>query len=66
MAAGGSDDWVKGVVGVKYSYTVELCDTGKHGFVLPSDFIEQTGAEMFDAIRTLAMEMMKMRKKRNV
>ena len=33
---GGSDDWAKGGAGVKFSYTVELPDTGKHGFILPA------------------------------
>jgi len=35
-AAGGSDDWAKGGAGIKYSYTVELPDTGRHGFLLPA------------------------------
>lgn len=34
--AGGSDDWAKGGAGIKYSYTVELPDTGRHGFLLPA------------------------------
>ena len=33
---GGSDDWAKGGAGIKYSYTVELPDTGRHGFILPA------------------------------
>lgn len=28
-AAGGSDDWAKGSVGVKYAYTIELRDNGR-------------------------------------
>ena len=32
---GGSDDWAKGGAGIKYSFTVELPDTGRHGFILP-------------------------------
>ena len=35
-AAGASDDWAKGEAGIKYSYTVELPDTGKFGFLLPA------------------------------
>ena len=27
LAAGGSDDWAKGVAGIRYSYTVELADS---------------------------------------
>ena len=36
LVIGGSDDWAKGGAGVKFSYTVELPDTGKHGFILPA------------------------------
>jgi carboxypeptidase A4 len=35
-AAGGSDDWAKGTMKIKYSYTLELRDTGHHGFLLPA------------------------------
>lgn len=28
-AAGGSDDWAKGVMKVKYAYTIELRDNGR-------------------------------------
>lgn len=36
VASGGSDDWAKGSAGVKYSYTVEMRDTGTFGFELPA------------------------------
>lgn len=38
-AAGASDDWYKGVLNARFVYTVELRDTGFHGFVLPPDQI---------------------------
>jgi hypothetical protein len=44
-ASGGSDDWAKGGAGIKYSYTVELPDTGSYGFLLPSSRIEKVGRE---------------------
>jgi len=44
-ASGGSDDWAKGGAGIKYSYTVELPDTGSYGFLLPSSRIESVGKE---------------------
>lgn len=44
-ASGGSDDWAKGGAGIKYSYTVELPDTGSYGFLLPSRQIEDVGRE---------------------
>jgi hypothetical protein len=37
-AAGGADDYAKGGAGIKYSYTVELRDSGRHGFVLPARY----------------------------
>jgi len=44
-AAGGGDDWAYGSAGVKYSYTVELRDTGSYGFTLPASQIRPTGTE---------------------
>ena len=35
-AAGNSQDWYKGVLKARFVYTVELRDTGFHGFVLPA------------------------------
>jgi len=46
---GGSDDWAKSV-GIKYSYTVELADTGNHGFVLPASFIRPVCEDFFPAL----------------
>lgn len=43
-AAGASDDWAKSI-GIKYSYTVELRDKGRYGFVLPAYLIQQTAKE---------------------
>ncbi|XP_048753048.1 carboxypeptidase B-like isoform X2 [Ostrea edulis] len=56
-AAGGSDDWAKGDAGVKYSYTIELRDTGAHGFVLPEDQIRPNGEESWRALRVLALSL---------
>ena len=42
---GGSDDWAKGGAGIKYSYTIELPDTGRHGFLLPSNRAFGVGQE---------------------
>lgn len=43
-AAGGSDDWAKSI-GIKYSYTIELRDTGRYGFALPAEYIVPTAKE---------------------
>merc|ERR1712179_665501 len=37
--AGAADDWYKGVLGTRFSFTTELRDTGRHGFILPKDQI---------------------------
>lgn len=52
-AAGGSDDWAKSI-GIKYSYTIELRDTGRHGFVLPAQYIQPTGKEARAFVLTIA------------
>nr|XP_046468152.1 uncharacterized protein LOC124212306 [Neodiprion pinetum] len=50
-AAGGSDDWVKGVAGVELAYTLELPGGGNFGFDLPASEIVLVGQETFLAIR---------------
>ncbi len=42
-ASGGSDDWVKGVAGIKFAYTLELPDRGDFGFLLPASEILPVG-----------------------
>lgn len=53
-ASGGSDDWAKGVAKMKYAYTVELRDTGRHGFILPASYIDPTAREALAAVRVFA------------
>ncbi|XP_050697047.1 carboxypeptidase B-like [Eriocheir sinensis] len=53
-AAGGSDDWAKGVAGVKYAYTIELRDTGNFGFLLPASQIIPSGEETFQGLLVVA------------
>ncbi|KAK3808594.1 MAG: hypothetical protein J3Q66DRAFT_303854 [Benniella sp.] len=45
QAAGGSIDWTYAVGKVKYSYGVELRDTGLHGFLLPASEILPSSEE---------------------
>jgi len=52
-AAGASDDYAKGVAGIKYSYTVELQDSGYYGFILPASRIIDQGEEMYIGIQAL-------------
>uniref|UniRef100_A0A1A8HZ37 Carboxypeptidase B n=2 Tax=Nothobranchius kuhntae TaxID=321403 RepID=A0A1A8HZ37_NOTKU len=52
-AAGGSDDWAYDL-GVKYSYTFELRDTGRYGFLLPESQIKPTCEETMLAVKHIA------------
>ncbi|XP_062848103.1 carboxypeptidase B-like [Trichomycterus rosablanca] len=52
-ASGGSDDWAYDL-GVKYSYTFELRDTGLYGFLLPESQIQQTCKETMLAVKYIA------------
>jgi len=51
---GASDDWAKGVAGIKYAYTVELRDRGTYGFLLPATQIVPTAREIWAGIRAVA------------
>ncbi|XP_073327545.1 carboxypeptidase A1-like [Pagrus major] len=44
QASGGTIDWTYNQ-GIKYSYTFELRDTGRHGFLLPANQIIPTAQE---------------------
>nr|XP_031827673.1 carboxypeptidase B-like [Nomia melanderi] len=52
--SGASDDWAKGVAGIKYAYTLELRDRGTYGFLLPASQIVPTSREIWAGIRTIA------------
>ncbi|KAK3085587.1 hypothetical protein FSP39_005738 [Pinctada imbricata] len=54
VASGSSADWTYGEAKVKYSYGVELRDTGKHGFILPPEQIIPSGEETLAALIALA------------
>ncbi|KAF6376066.1 carboxypeptidase B2 [Rhinolophus ferrumequinum] len=58
LAPGGSDDWVYDL-GIKYSFTIELRDTGKHGFLLPKHFIEPTCKEALAAVSRITWHVIK-------
>ncbi|KAK0089529.1 hypothetical protein PV325_006862 [Microctonus aethiopoides] len=51
---GASDDWAKGVAGIKYSYTLELRDRGTYGFLLPASQIIPTARETWAGVRAIA------------
>ncbi|ESO06514.1 hypothetical protein HELRODRAFT_106158 [Helobdella robusta] len=50
---GGSSDWAKRVVQIKYSYLIELRDRGQNGFLLTRKEIVPTGQEQWAAILKL-------------
>ncbi len=54
---GGSDDWAKGEAKIEYSYTVELPDTGRHGFLLPASRIEKTVTDTHAGVKAMLREL---------
>ena len=54
---GSTGDWASGVLGVKYSYALELRDKGRYGFLLPANQIIPTGHETFAAMKAMANAM---------
>jgi hypothetical protein len=51
--SGCVEDYTYGVCGIKYSYSVELRDTGRYGFLLPADQIVPTGEEIYAAVMAM-------------
>lgn len=58
-AAGGSDDWAKSQH-IKYTFTIELSDTGRYGFILPASYIEPVARENLAGLRVLANQVNKL------
>ncbi len=48
-------DWVKAVAGIKWSYLMELRDTGKHGFLLPIEQILPNADEMYSGLQAFTL-----------
>jgi hypothetical protein len=56
-SSGGSDDWAKGVAGVKYVFGLELRpadDDSRYGFILPATYIVPSGEETWAAVKVVA------------
>jgi len=51
--SGTSQDWAKGTANFKYSYTLELRDTGAYGFLLPPSQIRATAIETWAGIKAM-------------
>uniref|UniRef100_A0AAR2J9F0 Carboxypeptidase A1 n=1 Tax=Pygocentrus nattereri TaxID=42514 RepID=A0AAR2J9F0_PYGNA len=52
QASGGTIDWTYDQ-GIKYSYTFELRDTGRYGFILPANQIVPTAQETWQALMVI-------------
>ncbi|XP_059612771.1 uncharacterized protein LOC132259231 [Phlebotomus argentipes] len=50
---GAADAFMLNMAGIPYSYTLELRDTGTHGFLLPPSYIEATARDAFDIIKAI-------------
>ena len=55
MASGGSDDWAYNL-GIKYSFTFELQDSGRYGFLLPPSHIPQACNEGLTALKAITLK----------
>ncbi|GAA29142.2 carboxypeptidase O [Clonorchis sinensis] len=53
-ASGGAEDFVAGVLNVPYAYTIELCDEGRYGFLLPPAYIRTVGRQLWTAVKVFA------------
>ncbi|XP_059156652.1 carboxypeptidase B1-like [Physella acuta] len=58
-AAGGSDDYVRGSVGVKYSYTVELPphESSKYGFLLPESDVMSVVSDTWVGLKAFMLHL---------
>lgn len=52
-SAGSSTDYAMHKIGIKYSYTFELRDTGTQGFLLSPSYIDTTGLETYEMIKAM-------------
>lgn len=59
-AAGGSDDWAKGIAGIALAYTIELPGY-KFGFQLPTRYIDEVARQSFEGLRAFAGEVKRLR-----
>ncbi|KAL7672622.1 hypothetical protein ACOME3_007506 [Neoechinorhynchus agilis] len=65
VSSGTSEDWAKGVAGIKYSYCIELPpdDDATRGFVLPDDQILPVAISIYKGIEALLREIDKNERK---
>lgn len=58
MASGATTDWTYDVANVTLTYTYELRDTGRYGFLLPANQIIPNGEEYLAGIAALKQYVM--------
>ncbi|KAK3530252.1 hypothetical protein QTP86_020120, partial [Hemibagrus guttatus] len=58
LAPGGSDDWAYDQ-GILYSFTFELQDRGRYGFLLPPNLISVACNEALAAVKTISIRVLK-------
>jgi len=56
MATGTSVDYIKATYGKQITYTYELRDRDRYGFLLPPDQIIPTGEEIMDSLVVMFKE----------
>ncbi|XP_023700369.1 carboxypeptidase B2 isoform X1 [Paramormyrops kingsleyae] len=61
LAPGGSDDWAYNL-GIDYSFTFELQDNGRYGFLLPPSHISKACSEALTAVKSIALSVIKKRR----
>lgn len=61
-AAGASDDWYRGTLGARFSFTTELRDTGHYGFELPANQIIPSGEEMWAGMEVVFKKLIELSK----
>ncbi|KAM7283367.1 uncharacterized protein ISCGN_000476 [Ixodes scapularis] len=59
VTSGAALDWVYDKAKVKHSFVIELRDRGLFGFILPREFINPTGEELFSGVKAVAFHVMK-------
>ena len=57
LESGTTKDYIYGHLNVRYTFSMELRDTGKYGFLLPDDLIEPTAREAFEGIKAMILNM---------
>lgn len=57
LESGTTKDYIYGHLNVRYTFSMELRDTGKYGFLLPSSLIGPTAKEAFEGIKAMILNM---------